>query len=127
MIFARTDHQIGTGLCELHYFNAIAPEVARGVVGGGGEAWTPVNSSSRESENSTGRLRTRSSRLYASCVGDILRLGSVIIDGYDVATANDEIDRAACLYSDIVGYQCVINTPTHTWVSKQPIEWLFRR
>src|SRR5947208_16905446 len=106
MIFARTDHQIGTGLCELHYFNAIAPEVARGVVGGGGEAWTPVNSSSRESEKSTGGLRTRSSGLYASCDGDILRLASVIIADYKVSSRNDEIDRASCLCSYNFRYAC---------------------
>src|SRR2546427_11375686 len=119
MILARTDHQIGTGLCELHYFNAIAPKKRRSDcknrwLGGGDshKAWPPVNSVSGVIDDATSGNRATSSRLCDSCI-DVLRLGSVIIDGYDVATANDEIDRAACLYSDIVGYQyglpCAMN------------------
>src|SRR5215470_6422644 len=128
MLLARTDHQEGAGLCKLHYFNAIAPCDSR--TGSSPKistkAWPTVNSMNGVIDDTTCRSRTPSSRLYDTCI-DVLRLGSVIVDSYDMATANDEVDRAAFFYSHFVGYDYIINTPTHTGVSNQPIQWLFRR
>jgi hypothetical protein len=53
-------------------------------------------------------------------------LGSVVIDGHDVATADDKIDRAAFFYRCSLRNQQMIITPTHSGVGEQPIQWLFR-
>jgi len=118
MIFARTYHQVGTGLCELHYFNAVAPNnsSSRSSTNISTKAWPPVNSVSGIIDDTAGRSRTTISRLCDSCI-DVLRFGSVSIDGYDVATANDKTDRVACLYSDICGYHYVIDTHTSSRVA----------
>src|SRR5262245_53554217 len=81
MIQARTDHQVGAGLCKLHYFNAIAP-----CDGGTGsstktsaKAWPTVNSIIGIIDNTACRRRTVSSRLYDTCI-NVLRPGSVTVD-----------------------------------------------
>src|SRR5262249_11355721 len=84
-------------------------------------AWSTVNPISWVIDDTTCCSRTISSRLYDTCT-DVLRLGSVIIDSYDVATGDDEVDRVAFFYSDPLGYDYVINTHAHRRVTKQPIQ-----
>src|SRR5882724_414227 len=82
MIQARTDHQVSAGLCKLHYFNAVAPcdsSTGRGTKIST-KAGPTVNSIHGVIDDTTCRSRTTIRRLCDSCI-DVLRLGSVIVDG----------------------------------------------
>src|SRR5262249_23125704 len=90
MISARTDHQIGTGLCELHYFNAVPPNKSntgrrhskRHIINitDCTKAWSTVNSINGVTNDTTCRGRTRSRRLCTTSI-NVIGLGLVIVDG----------------------------------------------